>query len=279
MSTIKRFDHSVFVPGLDAPTVFSALAEGDKLKQWFPIDARVRPGVGGSVFLSWGPMCEGEAPIVKWDPARLIAWEESHEGGAVKICAEFHVSEDPARGGTVVRVVQSGFGQGAKWDDMYDSIANGWKYELFSLVHYLTRHRAHTRAMCWEPVMSALPAPDAFNALAADGALVRGQSLTGREGDAFSFLAPDNSRFTGTVVRTIPSRSWVGIVRELDDALLRIECERSANGSMPFVSLSIWGPKQSTLAHHKAAWRSRLESLFPQSPSCPPVSQCTGGPA
>lgn len=259
----KRFEHAVHVPGLDPMTVWAALSTGEGLKRWFPIDARVRPGVGGGVFLSWGPMCEGEAPIVKWDPGSVIGWEETHDGGAVKISAEFHVSADPARGGTVVRVVQSGFGQGAKWDDMYDSISNGWKYELFSLTHALTRHSGKSRAMFWSPVQSTLAPEKAFAVLAEDGALVRGQRLVQNAGDAFAFTAPDGARYSGSVVRGIPGRSWVGVVRELDDALLRIEVERAGGTSMPFVSLSVWGDKQRDIGPLQAAWHGRLASLFP----------------
>jgi uncharacterized protein YndB with AHSA1/START domain len=34
--------------------VWKALTEGDGLKNWFPLEARVTPGVGGKIFLSWG---------------------------------------------------------------------------------------------------------------------------------------------------------------------------------------------------------------------------------
>ena len=46
---------------LDA--VWRALTEADELRRWFPVDARVSPGVGGSIWLSWGDGAEGEAPI------------------------------------------------------------------------------------------------------------------------------------------------------------------------------------------------------------------------
>ena len=51
----------------------------------------------------------------------------------------------------------------------------------------------------------------AFDTLAADGALVTGQSLVQNAGDAFAFTAPGGARYSGTVVRGIPGRSWVGV--------------------------------------------------------------------
>ena len=34
--------------------VWKALAEAEELARWFPLEARVTPGVGGSIWLSWG---------------------------------------------------------------------------------------------------------------------------------------------------------------------------------------------------------------------------------
>jgi hypothetical protein len=48
-------------------------------------------------------------------------------------------------GSTVVRLVHSGFGAGANWDEMYDSLESGWAYFLFHLAFYLVRHRGRLR--------------------------------------------------------------------------------------------------------------------------------------
>lgn len=52
--------------------VWRALTEGEELKRWFPLDARVKPGVGGSVWLSWGEGSEWESPIEIWEPSRHL---------------------------------------------------------------------------------------------------------------------------------------------------------------------------------------------------------------
>jgi len=256
---VKDFKHEIVVDA--APeVVWRAISEGEELRRWFPIDARVKPGVGGSIFLSWGPACEGEAPITIWETGKHLRWEESHENGAVVIAVDFFV-EAAERGQTRLRLVQSGFGRGAKWDDMYDSISNGWKFELLSLDHYLSRHRGIDRTGKWLTVASPLPPEQAYDRLVARGALAQDAALTDFPADGeYRFTGPDRRIYSGRVLRTIPHRSFVATVRELDDAILRIEIERApASQSMPGVWLAIWGPKRDLAAPIAEQWRTAIE--------------------
>ena len=50
-------------------------------------------------------------------------------------------------GQTVLRLVHSGFGEGAKWDDQVDGTLGGWRYFLWNLDFTLTRHRGVHRTM------------------------------------------------------------------------------------------------------------------------------------
>ena len=52
--------------------VWRALSDGEELKRWFPLDARVKPGAGGSVWLSWGEGAEWESPIEIWEPGKRL---------------------------------------------------------------------------------------------------------------------------------------------------------------------------------------------------------------
>ena len=47
---------------LNAPVeaVWMALTDGKELARWFPLEARVTPGVGGEVFLSVGRLVPGD---------------------------------------------------------------------------------------------------------------------------------------------------------------------------------------------------------------------------
>jgi uncharacterized protein YndB with AHSA1/START domain len=50
--------------------VRKALTEANELARWFPLKARVTPGRGRKIFVSWGPAFEGEAEILAWEPAK-----------------------------------------------------------------------------------------------------------------------------------------------------------------------------------------------------------------
>ena len=54
--------------------VWKAITEGAEIMKWFAPEARVEPGVGGSILLSWGPGMEGKAPITIWEPGQRFGW-------------------------------------------------------------------------------------------------------------------------------------------------------------------------------------------------------------
>ena len=75
--------------------VWEALTTAEGLRQWFPLDARVGNGEGDSIWLSWGPGCDGEAPIHIWEPARRFGWTEAYgddeDGNPIKVAVDFYI--------------------------------------------------------------------------------------------------------------------------------------------------------------------------------------------
>ena len=122
--------------------VWRAITDAEELRRWFPIDARVQPGVGGSIWVSWGEGAEAEAPITGWDPPRHLQWTQDR--GPVKLFVDFHI-EAAAGGSTVVRLVQSGFGDGPEWDDEFHMTDGGWTYFMAHLGWYINRHHGVPR--------------------------------------------------------------------------------------------------------------------------------------
>ena len=53
---------------INAPieAVWKALTDGEELANWFPLKARVTPGVGGSVWSYWAEDMQWESPIDAW---------------------------------------------------------------------------------------------------------------------------------------------------------------------------------------------------------------------
>ncbi len=147
--------------------VWNALTTGEGLQRWFPLEARVEPGREGSVWLSWGPGCEGEAPIHVWEPGRRFGWTEHYgddeQGRPVKVAVDFHI--EGRDGSTVVRLVQSGLSADASWDEMYDALVDGWTYFMFNLEHCFAHHPGRARRMAWARVPVTLDRSAAWSRL------------------------------------------------------------------------------------------------------------------
>jgi uncharacterized protein YndB with AHSA1/START domain len=163
-----------------APTdvVWKALTEGEELTKWFPLDARVTPGKGGKIWMSWGPGFEGESRIEIWEPGRHLRKVQApgateKEATRTPFVVDFYLEGEG--GSTILRLVQSGFGEGQEWADEYDAIDTGWGLYLKNLRHYLERHRgtpcihrfeflpplAMTREQAWSRLEAALRLPSA----------------------------------------------------------------------------------------------------------------------
>ena len=63
----RKFESEIEIAA-SAQTVWAALTEADGIRGWFAPEARVTPGVHGSVWASWGPGMEGESRIECWEP-------------------------------------------------------------------------------------------------------------------------------------------------------------------------------------------------------------------
>ena len=136
--------------------VWRALTQAEELVRWFPMEARVTPGVGGTMLWNWGEGQDWESRIDVWEPGRRLRLVAGrcpalrHPGPALaagmsepaRIAMEFTL--ETHRGKTRLRLVHSGFGEGAAWDTEIEGISEGWQAELRSLRHYLERHRGRT---------------------------------------------------------------------------------------------------------------------------------------
>lgn len=195
--------------------VWQALTDARELTRWFPVEARVEPGLGGSIWLSWGEGAGGEAPITAWEPGRRLQWTETR--GPIKVAVDFHL--EAGNGGTVVRVVQSGFGDGSEWDDEFHMVTGGWAYFIAHLKWYLERHRGVTRDLIGLREQVNLAPGDVFSRLVAIATSI----------DATPIV---NSPLSGQAGFTIAS---------LNDAILFVEIEPGKNFCRGGFWLSTYG--------------------------------------
>ena len=210
--------------GASPEEVWKAISEGEGIRRWFSPEARVNPGVGGSVWLSWGDGIEGEGTIEVWEPSKHLRWTEG--SGATLTAVDFHIE---TRGGTtIVRLVHSGFSASADWDEYYDATEAGWTYFLWNLSHYLGRHPDTPRTMIsdrrkttrsFDEVWAALLGPTGM-AVSSIESLSAGDDLALRVGA---------SSFSGETAYVRSPRNLAGTLSELNDGLIFIEMEPSGS--------------------------------------------------
>ncbi|HEX8615947.1 MAG TPA: SRPBCC domain-containing protein [Thermoanaerobaculia bacterium] len=224
----------------DEATVWRALTEGEELKRWFPLDARVRPGAGGAVWLSWGEGMDWEAPIEIWEPNKHL---RTVDPAPSKVAVDYYIE---SKGGeTVLRIVQSGFAEDA-WEDELDTLNGGWRAFLATLRNYLERHRGEPRAMAYfrHPAV-ALERKDAFPRMLDALGL---QSV--RAGERF-----DGELFQGVADVALPPVNLSGPLDNLGGGFLMVELEPGRGQCRPSVWVSLYGET----AHEAAALQEELQ--------------------
>ncbi|HEY7636931.1 MAG TPA: SRPBCC domain-containing protein [Gemmatimonadales bacterium] len=219
--------------GASPEAVWRALTEAGELVRWFPPSARVTPGPGGSMVWSWGEGGDWETRIDAWEPGRLLRLVQEDarpydtegrqlppgEVEPARLAMEFTL--ETHQGKTRLRLVHSGFGQGAAWDHELEGISEGWQAELRSLRHYLQRHRGRDRHFGRAWLTTTIPRAVAWDRLLGPGGFrVSPTDLV--EGGPYEVTTPGGQRFTGTVELSLPRQTLAGTVRELDDGWFRL---------------------------------------------------------
>jgi uncharacterized protein YndB with AHSA1/START domain len=229
-----------------AERVWQAMTDARELVRWFPLDAKVEPGAGGSYYLSWLNEFAATTEIQVWDPPHHLrtAWS-FHEEGPTQV-TDYYIE---SRGGrTVVRVVTSGFPLEESWDGWVEGTERGWTFELRSLKHYLERHAGEPRLVVYLRRRIPLSNEEVWKRLSGE-----------RE------LAPWLTR--GQVFDRRPGTQYAAVVDDPADALFRISVESSAPGSDQreiVLWLSAWGDQGPRVDELRSKWTGVLERLFPE---------------
>lgn len=239
----------------DADAVWRALAEGERLRNWFPLDARVTPGPGGSVWLSWGEGAEWEAPIEIWEPGRHM---RTVDPAPSKLAVDYFIE---SRGGeTVLRVVHSGFGADA-WEDELETLDGGWRAFLATLKNYLEHHRDASRRLAHfrHPVVP-LPRQDAFervlNAFGFDAERIP------RSGERYDVTTRLGDHLQGTIDVSKHGINLSGSVENWNNGFLMIEIEPGRGQCRPAVWFSLYGAAGGEAPALEARLRELLTGEF-----------------
>jgi uncharacterized protein YndB with AHSA1/START domain len=258
MSTRKeRVVEQTIVIQASPGAVWKALTDAEALTRWFPLEARVSPGIGGSIWMSWGDIYEGDAAIEAWEPGlHLRARFPAEENNA--LATDYYLQGEG--GATVLRVVTSGFGAGEDWDHSYEGVRFGWAFELEGLRHYLEHHRGveriigrvqrkleWDRANMWDRIM----APDGF--------FVSGKGAPLKAGRYSATMGGEE--FTGTILNNTPPTQVVGTIQELNNAVFRIELESHGPGDL-WVWVSTYGVAEERVRELEHVWAEKIDLIF-----------------
>lgn len=260
--------------------VWRAISEGEELARWFPPEAEVVPGVGGTVTIAWGPGVAGTGLIDIWEENRRLRYVESPTGeadpgppDAETGAAENGAAEPGAEtapeapvvavdftiegraGRTALRLVNSGFSADDDWADYFETVQSGWRYFLFNLKHYLERHDGTPRRMVWDRRTISLGKPEAWERLFAEGGLVT-VAGPGQKGELWSGHAV-------AVEMAAPPIHLACRCEELNDALLFVELEPGGDTYSLGVWLSLYGVDEADAEALDRSLKACLERLVP----------------
>lgn len=123
--------------------VYDAWADPDGFSSWFVDRAEGRAEAGSTV--TWVFEAFGfrlPVQIFEAEPGRriLMGGESPRRASLLEIVIEH------AGGGSRMTLVDSGFGEGADWDEEYEGVDSGWAMALATLKHWLENYRGRRRA-------------------------------------------------------------------------------------------------------------------------------------
>ncbi len=127
-STEIKFERTI--PG-KPEDVYYAVSTSQGWRDWLADASYFRATPGGSFHLSWdtGWYASGTVETMEKPNRVVLAWSGKEAPGATQVA----ISLEPAGESTLVKVVQSGFGEGEQWDASRELAAGGWETGLENL--------------------------------------------------------------------------------------------------------------------------------------------------
>jgi uncharacterized protein YndB with AHSA1/START domain len=114
--------------------VWEAIATGPGIDSWLMGRNQVEPRQGGTARMTLFGQTE-ESTVTAWEPRERFAHRSGESEDGTFMAFEYLI-EGRDQGGTVLRLVQSGF-LGDDWETEYEALKEGWDAYLHALAQYL----------------------------------------------------------------------------------------------------------------------------------------------
>ena len=233
--------------------VWQAWADPASISRWFTDDARGEATPGGTVVWVFKGFGEIPYPVaVAEPPGRLVLAGEIPGRGPFAL----EILIRRSGGTTTVRLVNSGFREGADFEEEYEGVRSGWVASLALLKHYLERHPGQPRQAALIVRPATVGAEDLYRRFSdADGlaAWLTREGALGEVGTPAALTLREGGRLTGRVIAATgreKSISW----DEEDGAVVELKGFTAGSHRMVGVRLTTWG--------HDGGRLSRLERDF-----------------
>ena len=233
--------------------VWKAWTDPAVITRWFADDAKGEAKPGGTLVWQFRGFGEIPYPVVVADPpARLVLAGEIPGRGPFAL--EILIRQ--SAGTTVVRLVNSGFLDGAEWDEEYQGVSSGWLGTMALLKHYLERHLGAPRqaAMILRP--AAVGPAELYRYFSEPDLLATWLSRAGALGELdepAGLVLQDGTRLTGRVIAA-SGREKAVTWDEEDGTVVELKGFGAAGRRMLGVRVTTWGPDAGRL--------TRLERLL-----------------
>ncbi len=237
-----------------AGAVWKALTDARELTRWFPLEARVTPGPGGAIWMRWDASETVDDRIEVWSPERHLK-SVGQAGSWAGIATDYYLRGKG--GGTVLRVVSSGFGADAT-DDVEQGFGYGWDFELRGLRHYLERHRGADRAVAWARARHTPGYEQAWARLTGPGGFFGAGLPAAEPGQRCALATAAGDSLDGVVMLRQPPYQFAAVIEGWNDALLRAHLY----GGTAMVWMSAYGVPEARVKEQERRWQESLSGLF-----------------
>lgn len=220
--------------------VYRAWADPDTVTGWFVgrMEGRMEPGE--TVTWHWDEEDPGTSQrvLVAEPPHRLVTAMELPQG-----VSYLEVTIEQEGGHSVLRLVQSGFGEGPDWDDQYEGMLSGWMVALAILKFFAERYFDRKRREIVVLADAPFDREEMLDLQRTESGLSRWLTRSGEPGGAVGepvrLVLENGMTLSGTVLRNTSYEtlwSWDEI-----EGVVEIKAFRSAGwGSKVGLRISSW---------------------------------------
>ncbi|MGQ0549559.1 MAG: SRPBCC domain-containing protein [Armatimonadota bacterium] len=178
----------------------AAFADAERVKDWWVDKVEGQAKLGAEMVWTWENIAlSSPVKIVESVPGERLVLEWQEQPGVV--IWEIDVAREG--GETVVRIVASGFGDGAAWDELYEGMKRGQPGLMRMLKHYLDHHFGQRRRVV--SVMRETSRPADTSRFLTEPHLTRWlvrEAKLGRPGESARLVLRSGRELTGIVNTT-----------------------------------------------------------------------------